>query len=663
MPGKYKIKLMKTEQQPLFAGILGGNLLKFNGNNKSTRQKKRLISANGFLLVIGLVLAAVSIFIWMTNEASELSKIYIYTESRARSYANETEIRYNNIYDALVRLTSKGAPSFETTGDAWEKDAGLYIDPVFGIKSIAWVDRNFRIRRIVPLDYNGSPINKSVDEVLKNPFDLNLWIPCYKGLEFTGYILGTVDLSQLNFAVMRETNTDYMLSLANEGRTVFISENWKQPVEELTIQKFITLKNATVLDLSIAPTKAFIHSAMKNAKNAFYLSLFLSFITLVVIYYAQNFRVLALASGSRYRNLFAASGDAIFVINLKGECQEANPAAASLVGYSAKELHRMHISDLWPQNGTPLSEGQLHFWEEGGTKEMHIRHKDGHEIPVDVMFSLAGAGTGQKVILGIARDITLRKRAEDEREELRAQVIQSQKLESIGTLAGGVAHEINNPINGILNYAQLIRDEVDVGTKHHEFASEIIFETERVANIVRNLLTFARQDKQAHSPARIADIVKGATTLIQTIIRGDMIELEVDVPGDLPQLKCRTQQIQQVIMNLLTNARDALNKRYKEYDENKIVRISSRTFETEGRMWIRTTVEDHGSGITEEVRKRIFDPFYTTKERAEGTGLGLSISNGIVKDHHGKLTVESIVNEYTRFHLDLPVDNGWELDE
>jgi PAS domain S-box-containing protein len=262
-----------------------------------------------------------------------------------------------------------------------------------------------------------------------------------------------------------------------------------------------------------------------------------------------------------------------------------------------------------------------------------------------------------------ARDITDRKKAETEREELRAQVIQSQKLESIGTLAGGVAHEINNPVNGILNYAQLIRDNLDAGSKHYEFASEIIVETERVADIVRNLLTFARQDKQTHSPARMTDIVKGATTLIQTIIRGDMIELEADVPDDLPELKCRSQQIQQVIMNLLTNARDALNERYKEYDENKIIRIHACTIEREGHSWIRTTVEDHGAGIPEKIRERIFDPFYTTKDRSKGTGLGLSISHGIVVDHHGELTVESVPNEYTRFQLDLPVDNGWELDE
>jgi PAS domain S-box-containing protein len=246
---------------------------------------------------------------------------------------------------------------------------------------------------------------------------------------------------------------------------------------------------------------------------------------------------------------------------------------------------------------------------------------------------------------------------------LEAQLLQSQKLEAVGTLAGGVAHEINNPINGIMNYAQLIKDKMEPESREHEFASEIILETERVATIVRNLLTFARDEKQTHSPARIIDIVEGVTSLIKTVLGRDQIDLEVDVSEDLPKVKCRSQQIQQVVMNLVTNARDALNQRYDGYDENKKILISSHVFEREGRRWLRTTVEDHGGGILPEVAERMFEPFYTTKDRAKGTGLGLSISHGIVAEHRGDMSVESEPGEYTRFHLDLPVDNGWELED
>jgi signal transduction histidine kinase len=137
--------------------------------------------------------------------------------------------------------------------------------------------------------------------------------------------------------------------------------------------------------------------------------------------------------------------------------------------------------------------------------------------------------------------------------------------------------------------------------------------------------------------------------------------LIADISEDLPKIKCRSQQIQQVVMNLITNARDALNEKYSGFDDNKKIEIISVFFDKNGRRWIRTTVEDRGIGIASDTMERMFDPFYTTKERYRGTGLGLSISYGIVKDHHGELRVESEPGLYTRFHMDLPVDNGWDL--
>ena len=270
-----------------------------------------------------------------------------------------------------------------------------------------------------------------------------------------------------------------------------------------------------------------------------------------------------------------------------------------------------------------------------------------------------------KEILSVGSDITARKRAEEERDALQAQLIQSQKLESIGTLASGVAHEINNPIMGIQGYAQMIQDNVDPQSTAAEYAEGIVKASQRVTTIVKNLLSFARVDKQPHQPARICDIVEGTLSLIRTVLRHDQVVLEVQVPDSLPPIECRAQQIQQVIMNLLTNARDALNDRYPEFDQNKKVIISARELSnaerkisiTDGHMpraWVRLTVEDHGMGIPDALRDRIVDPFFTTKPRDKGTGLGLSISHGIVKDHGGVLWFESEVGHWTRVHVDLP---------
>ncbi len=268
---------------------------------------------------------------------------------------------------------------------------------------------------------------------------------------------------------------------------------------------------------------------------------------------------------------------------------------------------------------------------------------------------LDDTGTLYGVVLN-ARDIT-------ETRQLEEKLAQSQKMESIGILAGGVAHEINNPINGIMNYAQLIIDRSEEGTQATELAGEIIHETERIARIVRNLLTFARHEKQSHSPARLSDIADSVLSLIQTVMRHDQIDLQIDIPEDLPTIKCRSQQIQQVLMNLMTNARDALNSKFPGYAPEKRLLISARLVHKRDKRFIRTIVEDFGIGIPPELRDRIFEPFFTTKPKGSGTGLGLSITYGIVKDHHGELSVESEPGEFTRIIMDLPVDNGWEISK
>ena len=253
-----------------------------------------------------------------------------------------------------------------------------------------------------------------------------------------------------------------------------------------------------------------------------------------------------------------------------------------------------------------------------------------------------------------------RKRAEEEKMELEMWLRQSQKLESIGTLASGIAHEINNPLMGIISYAELINERIEEESLK-EFSEGIIEEGNRVGKIVKNLLSFARQDKESHSPAYLVDIINVSLSLLGAVLRKCQIKLEMDIPDDLPKIRCRSQQIEQVIINLLTNARDALNKRYQGYHENKVIWISVKPFEKEGIEWMRTTIEDHGTGMSPELIDRIFDPFFTTKSRDEGTGLGLSVSYGIIKEHMGKLSVESEEGKFARFHIDLRVNNDWTL--
>jgi signal transduction histidine kinase len=294
--------------------------------------------------------------------------------------------------------------------------------------------------------------------------------------------------------------------------------------------------------------------------------------------------------------------------------------------------------------------------------EHRILYADGSVGHIAVRFSIVKDAQGRTIKThGLDQDITERIRKEEEDSRIAAQLQQQQKLESIGVLASGVAHEINNPINGILNYAQLIFDGLETEDPMGEYAADIMKECDRVTTIVHNLLSFSRQEKQSHSPARIEDILNAALSLIRAVMRHDQIRIEVETAPDLPSIKCRSQQIQQVILNLLTNARDALNERFPGFDEAKVVKIDVRLIEKDREPWIRVAVENLGTPVTAEVRDHLFVPFYTTKPKDRGTGLGLSISYGIVKDHHGDIYLDSGPGQATRFHLELPVNNGWHM--
>jgi predicted ATPase/signal transduction histidine kinase/tRNA A-37 threonylcarbamoyl transferase component Bud32 len=263
-------------------------------------------------------------------------------------------------------------------------------------------------------------------------------------------------------------------------------------------------------------------------------------------------------------------------------------------------------------------------------------------------------GRIERAIL-VATDISDRKRAERQREHFEGQLRQQQRLESIGTLASGVAHEINNPVQGIMNYAELIAGSEAANDDIREFAGEIEIETRRVTTIVRNLLAFSRQElSEASEAVALAEIVNGTLSLVRAVMRKDQIALDIDVPADLPRVRCRSQQIQQVIMNLVTNARDALNNQWPGYNEHKRIRITASAFEQDGATWVRLSVEDRGGGVPEDVVGRIFDPFFTTKGRDKGTGLGLSVSHGIVTEHGGRLVLDNQPEVGARFSIELP---------
>jgi signal transduction histidine kinase len=252
---------------------------------------------------------------------------------------------------------------------------------------------------------------------------------------------------------------------------------------------------------------------------------------------------------------------------------------------------------------------------------------------------------------GVALDVTAQTQLARERGVWQAHIRHQQRLESIGTLASGVAHEINNPVQSIMNYAQLIARRTgvsDIAT----YAQEVLQEAQRVAAIVKGLLSFARQEGEPYTDVHPRELVDSTLALVSALLRKDGIRVEQSLAMDLPAIRCHPQQIQQVLMNLIGNAREALNARYPGQDADKCLLLHGRAWRREGASFVRLTVEDHGIGIPQPALDKIFDPFWTSKSGGHA-GLGLAVAQGIVVEHGGAISVESEPGRLTRMHVDL----------
>jgi PAS domain S-box-containing protein len=360
-------------------------------------------------------------------------------------------------------------------------------------------------------------------------------------------------------------------------------------------------------------------------------------------------------SEEQYRLLAENTLDIIWEMSLDFVFTYVNPAIEKMTGYTPSEFAGTHLRES-------VGPGELKRLEriireeiakgpQGGgiILETCLRHKNGALIPIEVHARVIFENNAKPAaIQGTTRDIS-------QRRALEAKLRQSMKLQAIGTFAGGIAHEINNPIMGISAYSELLADAENQSPEIREYCSEIQTQTERIHILIKDLLGYARAEEDMPvESVRLHNVVASTISLVRTVIRHDNIELSLRISKDLPPILCRRQQIQQVVMNLVTNARDALNVKYPDGDENKRILIAGETVDSPGKNFIRLIVEDTGPGIPENVRARIFEPFFTTKSEGTGTGLGMWIVHNVVHDHHGEIGIETRPGEFTRFNIDLP---------
>jgi signal transduction histidine kinase len=218
-----------------------------------------------------------------------------------------------------------------------------------------------------------------------------------------------------------------------------------------------------------------------------------------------------------------------------------------------------------------------------------------------------------------------------------------------------VAHEINNPINGIINCAQLLIDDDNETHEQAEISMRIKKAGNRIAMIVRNLLSFARNPEEEPVLTHLHNVLSDSLDLTETQIRKDGIDLNIDISDSLPMVKVHNHKIQQVFLNIISNARYSLNQKFPHVHEDKVFQINGEMVETNQTKYARIIFHDYGTGIPADILDRIWDPFFTSKPPGKGTGLGLSISQAIIKDHDGRLYVDSVEGEYAKIVIDLPI--------
>ncbi len=359
---------------------------------------------------------------------------------------------------------------------------------------------------------------------------------------------------------------------------------------------------------------------------------------------------------------------AIFLVNPQGKVLAANSQAEELYGYSSTEWNSVSLFALIPDGLASSLEDliQHHETPPSSIERINVR-KDGSTFP-GLVFSRYATKSNKVQLIVYVRDISNRKKAEQEKAKLEAQLRQSQRLESIGRLAGGVAHDFNNLLTSLSGNVELARMDLPKDHQVLENLDEIQTVADRATKLTSQLLAFSR--RQIIEP-KVIDLNASLMDLHSILKRliGEDIQLHTLPTKGLWHCKVDPVQMEQVVINLIVNARDAMPSGGRLIIETANVKLDPSYCELHHEMtpgdYVMVAVSDNGMGMDEATRSRIFEPFYTTKEAGKGTGLGLSTAYGIVKQHHGGIEAYSELNEGTTFKVYLPrvIDKLSSLDE
>ncbi|OGR18605.1 MAG: hypothetical protein A2X81_14460 [Desulfobacterales bacterium GWB2_56_26] len=346
-----------------------------------------------------------------------------------------------------------------------------------------------------------------------------------------------------------------------------------------------------------------------------------------------------------------SSVSGIMAADRKGEIILMNKAAEDLFGYSARDANRVNIEDFYPSGVARQIMRKLrdeNIGEKGKLPitQVNIITRDGVEIPVEMTAAIIYEDDGREAATAaIFNDLREKMAVQKKLEEAESQLFQSEKLASLGRLAAGVAHEINNPLTSILLYGNLMREKLAPDHPLLGILSYVLEDAERCKDIVKNLLAYSRQTRPAKEVFFLNNLVGESLRLI----RDQKLFMNVNIVKNLDEyqilINADKNQLCQVLINLIINAFDAM-------EGSGTLTLTTYRDRKAGKAYIE--IADTGGGIPSENLSKVFDPFFTTKEVGKGTGLGLSMAYGIMEENHGKISIKSTGPEGTTILLELP---------
>ncbi len=359
------------------------------------------------------------------------------------------------------------------------------------------------------------------------------------------------------------------------------------------------------------------------------------------------------AMDGRYRQIIQTANEGIWVTDEKDCLTFVNKRLADLLGYAEEDLLKHPVRDFIEPQDLPDHDFKLQLGKRGqfGQFERRLRRRDGSELLVWIsgspLFDDSGHYRGSFAML---TDLT-------ERRNLESQLRQAQKLDSVGQLAGGVAHDFNNILAAIMMHLSLLQQNPNLDEETAGSLKELQSQAKRAANLTRQLLMFSRRSVMQMAVMDLNEVVRNLLKMLSRLL-GEHVTIDFHSDDQLPPIEGDTGMLEQVLLNLAVNARDAMPKGGQltitsstvEMDAKKAKLFNERRVGT----FVRLTVADTGVGMDEGIIKRIFEPFFTTKEIGKGTGLGLPTAYGIIKQHQGWLEVESRPGSGTTFHIFLP---------